>query len=349
MRVLVNGRFLTQQLTGVHRYALEICDALYALGVDLLVLVPNKPLTHNDISFPIERVGRFDSHLWEQMELPLYVKRHYNGQLLVNFAGLSSALYNNCVTTIHDLSFLENPKWFSLPYRLWYRWMTPITARRARRIITVSQFSRGEIVKHLGVSEEKVLVAYNAVTERLHQPKTKATERFVLTVSSLDPRKNLSRLVEAFKSLHLTDCKLMVVGAGNKVFGAVDGLETSDAQVELLGYLNDEQIVEYYSNALAFVYPSLYEGFGIPVLEAMHFGTPVIAADIPPLHEVCQDAAVYCNPYDTQSIAAEIKHLLNDDALREKLSAKGLERQRQFSWLRSGELIKTMLESLDSK
>ncbi len=348
MRVLVNGRFLTQQPAGVHRYAFEICRALAEQGVDILVLAPNKPFYQKELPFPVERVGRTASHLWEQVELPLYVRRRYRGALLVNFAGLSPILYNNCVTTIHDLSFLENPQWFSRGYRWWYRMMTPLSARRARRIITVSEFSKREIVRFLGVAQEKILVAYNAVADDMAVGKAPEHKDYVLAVSSIDPRKNLSRLLEAFREVNHPDVQLVVVGARNRVFADVDGLEANDKRITFVGYLDSEALAAYYANAKIFVYPSLYEGFGIPVLEAMHFGCPVLVSDIPPLHEVADEAALYCNPLDTHSIAAQLERLLGDEDLRSRLVEQGRERCCRFSWRESAAKIYNMLRTLEA-
>lgn len=347
MRVLVNGRFLTQQPAGVHRYAFEICRALVEQGVDILVLAPRGPLYQKNLPFPVERVGRSSSHLWEQIELPLYVRRHYRGALLVNFAGLSPIIYKNCVTTIHDLSFLENPQWFSRGYRWWYRLMTPLSARRARRIITVSEFSKGEIIKHLGIASEKILVAYNAVADDMPVGQSPDVENYVLAVSSIDPRKNLSRLLEAFKLMERSDVQLVVVGARNKVFAEVDGLESTDSRIHFVGYLDSEALAACYANARLFVYPSLYEGFGIPVLEAMHFGCPVLLSDIPPFHEVAGDSALYCNPLDVQSIARQMERMLDDDSLCNRFVEQGRERCKRFSWSSSAAKIYEMLRTLE--
>lgn len=347
MRVLVNGRFLTQQPAGVHRYAFEICRALVAQGVDILVLAPRGTLYQRELPFPVERVGRTASHLWEQVELPLYVRRHHRGALLVNFAGLSPILYNNCVTTIHDLSFLENPQWFSRGYRWWYRLMTPLSARRARRIITVSDFSKGEIVKHLSIAPEKILVAYNAVADDMAVGQPPEANDYVLAVSSIDPRKNLSRLLEAFRQMGRRDVQLIVVGARNKVFAEVDGLESTDSRIRFVGYLDSEALAACYAHAKLFVYPSLYEGFGIPVLEAMHFGCPVLLSDIPPFHEVAGDSALYCDPLDVASIARQMERMLNDDTLCRRFVEQGRARCKQFSWSSSATKIYELLRALE--
>ncbi|MDO4190519.1 MAG: glycosyltransferase family 1 protein [Bacteroidales bacterium] len=351
MTLLVNGRFLTQQATGVHRFAYEICRAFTEQGIDFTILVPNALLCQNAKIFKLRRVGHTQSHLWEQVELPWYVHRHYRGAVLLNLTGLSPIVYSNSITTIHDLSFLENPHWFSFAYRCWYRLMTPISAKRAHHIFTVSEFSKQEIERRLHIKSEKITVVYNAVSEKIEPQTTNnhTGEKYLLAVSSIEPRKNLLRLLQAFKKVEDSQLRLYVVGAKHKVFAEVNTKQIDNDRVVFTGYLTPEQLYAYYANACVFAYPSLYEGFGIPVLEAMHFGCPVLASDIPPLHEVANDSALYCNPYDVDDIAEKLNRLMSDETLRQQLSAKGKARSALFSWQKSAHLMYQVISRINKK
>lgn len=343
--IVVNGRFLTQNITGVNRFAIEICKQLKALGVEFKIVVPywfNGP----DFGLDIIRYGKLRSHFWEQVDLLRFLRAH-NSPLLVSFSGLGPVLYTNQIFTIHDLSFLVNPKWFSKPYYLLYATLTPILARKARLIITVSEFSKCEIVKLLNIRSSKIVVVPNAVD---HIP-TCITSRsnaqeFILAVSSLDPRKNLIRLVQAYRALNRPDIKLVLVGMAQSHFNFKIEDDSFGSSVCFTGYVSDERLHELYSTAKFFIYPSLYEGFGIPPLEAMKSGAAVICSDIPSLREVCGDAAYYIDPYCVKSLSDGLNVLLNDNILRDRLIEYGGKQVQTYSWRTSAERLITSINKV---
>lgn len=341
---IINGRFLTQNLTGVHRYAYEICCALHYLNFNFIVVAPKEIKSSYKCPFTVVKTGRTRSHLWEQIELPLYVKKHYKGAVLINLTGIGSLIHNNIVTTIHDLSFLENPKWFSKSYYLLYKFLTPRVAKKAKKIITVSNFSKKEIIDKLGIKQEKISVIYNAVSDKLVLNDTSQREKVILSVSSLEPRKNFGKLLEAFNKLVNSDYKLIIVGKQNKVFGAVNLSDTNE-NIEFTGYISDEELTALYHKACAFVYPSLYEGFGIPNLEAMNNGCPVITSDIPAHKEVCGEAAIYFSPLNADDLLIKMQQLINDDRKIKEMVNKGYERAKFFSWEKSAKQLITVLET----
>ncbi|MBO7537735.1 MAG: glycosyltransferase family 4 protein [Prevotella sp.] len=309
----INGRFLTQPMTGVERYAYNLCKAMEELHQPFTLICPQAPIQDcYDVSrMQIVHYGRGNSHFWEQCVLPFFFigKKNY---VVLSFTGLGSILVRNKVMTIHDLSFLENPRWFSRPYYWWYKVMTPLAVRTSKHIITVSEFSKREIMRFYPfLKEQDITVVYNAADESLFRqlPQDfKHEERFALAVSSLDPRKNFARLIEAFQDI--PDCKLYIVGSSHRVFGAEHEDKSMQSVVHYLGRVSDEELVRLYNQAVCFIFPSLYEGFGLPPIEAMSCGCPVLVSDIPVLHEVCGDAATYFDPYNPYDIRKTIKQFL---------------------------------------
>ncbi|WP_025145036.1 glycosyltransferase family 4 protein [Pedobacter jeongneungensis] len=340
--IYVNGRFLGNKMDGISRFSLEICKHLKKNGLDFKIVIPKWVEFDNDEGFDIVKFGSSKSHFWEQLDLLKFLKK--NGTpLLLNLSGLGPLWYNRKIVTIHDLSFIENPKWFSRWYFLFYSITTPIIAKHSLKIITVSEFSKGEIVRLMKVDAGKVEVVYNAVTKS-KEPISSERESglYVLGVSSLDPRKNFKRLIDAFKLDSLKNVKLIIVGkAGNHFMQDFSAQNTSNVQFE--GYVGDVALNKLYHNASAFVYPSLYEGFGIPPLEAMSHGCPVIVSDIKVLREVCGNAARYIDPLSSTSIAQELTNLLNNDALRSELIQNGYSQIEKFSWDTSSKKIINIL------
>ena len=218
--------------------------------------------------------------------------------------------------------------------------LTPLIAKRASHILTVSEFSRKEIIDCLKVEENKVSVIYNAVSQNFINKKLEDikenTFEYILAVSSIDPRKNFSRLLCAVNLLK-TNIKLVIIGNSNNVFQKIN-LELS-SRVSYLGHVSDEELKIYYSNAKLFVYPSVYEGFGLPPLEAMAMGCPTIVSDIEVFHEVFDMAAKYFNPYDINDIATCIENVLSSSKIREKLTREGTKLVRKYSWNQSAIII----------
>lgn len=341
--IYINGRFLTRPMTGVERYAYMICKTMAAMGQNFIVVCPNIPLQSSyDISgLQIVHFGRGNSHFWEQCVLPFFFIKKKN-YLLLNFTGLGPIFIRHKIMTIHDLSFLENPKWFSLPYYLWYKLMTPLAVRTSKHIITVSQFSKNEILRFYPfIKAKNISVAYCDADEKkfhLIHEKPPISEKYVLAVSSLDPRKNFDRLIEAFEKL--PEYNLFIVGKRNRVFTREDFSNKENKNIRFLGRVSDEELLNLYNQAACFIFPSIYEGFGIPPIEAMHCGCPVLAADIPVTREVCGDAALYFNPYSVKSIRDTVlQYFQNFEANKAFLQEKGTANTKRFSWKRSATVI----------
>lgn len=343
---VVNGRYLTQKATGVHRYAFEICNKLHEMGVDFHVAVPKEIHPDYKFSFKVVKCGSFNTHLWEQISLPRYLK-HIGSPLLISFTGCGPLNYSNQIMTIHDVSHERYPEWFSKNYYRFYHYMMPRIGKKAHAVLTVSEFSKKEIVDTLGINAEKIHVVHSNVPfhnkpskeEILSFTRNPEAEKYILAVSSMDPRKNFIRLVEAFDKIKDKSVKLYIIGMSFKAFNTPDLQKLIGENVHLPGYIPDEKLQTMYQNALLSVYPSLYEGFGLPPLESMTYGCPVINSDIPALREVSQDAALYVDPYNVDDITQKIEQLLVDEPLRKELQEKGLLQIKKYSWDKSAKQV----------
>lgn len=343
---VVNGRYLTQKATGVHRYAFEICNKLHEMGVDFHVAVPNEIHPDYKFNFKVVKCGSLNTHLWEQISLPRYLKR-IGSPLLISFTGCGPINYSNQIMTIHDVSHERYPEWFSKNYYRFYHYMMPRIGKKAHAVLTVSEFSKKEIVDTLGINAEKIHVVHSNVPfhnkpskeEILSFTRNPEAERYILAVSSMDPRKNFIRLVEAFDKIKDKSVKLYIIGMSFKAFNTPDLQKLIGENVHLPGYISDEKLQTMYQNALLSVYPSLYEGFGLPPLESMTYGCPVINSDIPALREVSQDAALYVDPYNVDDITQKIEQLLVDEPLRKELQEKGLLQIKKYSWDKSAKQV----------
>lgn len=351
--VYINGRFLGKPVTGTQRFAYEIIQALEAQlpeGVKAEILAPQgtpSPQGLKNISFRI--VGTHQGHLWEQWDLALASR----GGFLLNFVNSGPIIKSRQLVVIHDALVYRFEKNFTLAYRMLHQTVGRILGRRAH-LATVSAFSRQELGACLGVAENSISVIANghehigriSADERILE-KLGITDRdFFLFIGSPAPNKNLKRAAEAFALLGCSDLRFVIVGAANSnVFQS--GIATKMEGLITPGRLTDEEITALYRHARALIFPSLYEGFGIPPLEAMALGCPVLAADIPPVREVCGDAALYFNPLDTSSIAAVMKTFLDTPAQAATQIEKGKSRLALFSWTASAakliDLIKGFL------
>ena len=288
---------------------------------------------------------------WEQAVAPLTTARAGLDALLcpVNVVPLAGAVPS--VVTVHDLAFLTVPQTFLPAKRRYLRAMTRLSVHRARRVIAVSAQTKADIVAHFGIAPEKIAVIPNAADARFAPAAPDADlaafrtarglpERYVLFVGTVEPRKNLTRLLAAFAQLAARDAEigLAVVGASgwlaSDIAPLVHTLGLGD-RVRFTGYVPDDALPRWYQAATVVCYPSLYEGFGLPVLEAMACGTPVVTSAVGSMAEIARDAALRVEPTDTEAIAAALRQLLDDAPLRARLSDAGLQRARQYSWERT--------------
>lgn len=320
--VLIDARAAVRpELGGVERWARELAVRLPARDPDRYrVAAPPPALAH--------RAG----HAWEQAVLPVRAKRA-RARLLLAPANLAPLAWPRTVLVLHDAAALRHPGWYAPTYVAWQRALLPRLARRAVAVIVPSAFSHDEVVALLGADPRRVHVVPGGVGEAFRPDADPGPVRgalglsrpYVLTVGSRTSRKNLAALGVAAGRLARDGIELVAVGGDRPQFrpeAAVDGLRT-------LGRVPDELLPGLYAGAEAFVLPSRYEGFGLPCLEAMAAGTPVVAARATALVEVCGDAALLADPSDPEEIATALAAALADPG---PLRRAGVERAARFSW-----------------
>lgn len=346
--IVINARFLTQKISGVQRFAIEICRRLKIEYGDNVKFVSPANIINKCLAKDLDVIlcGKNTGYLWEQYDLIQYLKN--NGcPFLLNLTNTAPIFYKKNIVTLHDVAFKKNPSWFNFKFSAWYNVMIPSILEKATLIFTVSEFSKKEILKYFNVSKYKIFVIPNAVSFEEMNTRNQAKENFILAVSSLDPRKNFKKLIEAFNKMN-SDTHLKIVGSENKVFSdqGLKEIIKSNSRIELTGYVTDQELINLYQSAKLFVYPSLYEGFGIPPLEAMYFGCPTLVSNLESLRETCSDASLYFDPDDIDDLSSKLVKLSNDHELQNNLIAKGFSQIKKFSWKKSVSLLITQLEKL---
>jgi len=288
--------------------------------------------------------------VWEQVVQPLLLRRLRPDVLHGLSYALPLAHVGAMVVTVLDLSFLRFPQYFNRANRIYLGAMTRLAVRRARRVIAISEFTRTEIVRLLGVPPERVAVVHCGVDERFRPVRDPAVletfrrerglpERFILYLGTIEPRKNLERLLDAYAGIrrHLPHKLVLAGGRGWKAEGVYARIAALDLERDVLlpGYVPMEEQPLWYNGADVYVYPSLYEGFGLPPLEAMACGTPVVAARAASLPEVVGDAAVLVDPLSVDALSEALLRVASDADLRRTLGLAGVARAEQFTWTRT--------------
>ncbi|MEM5369550.1 glycosyltransferase family 1 protein [Paraburkholderia azotifigens] len=343
--LLINGRFLGRRATGVDRFAFESIRALdqllesgdplvAALRAEIIV-----PEALTGISNPFRHVGlrasgKSGGLRWEQIALP----RAARGRLLLNLCNSGPLLYRRQVTVLHDAAPARVPDSYSRSFVAWYRLMAPRLGRVSQRVITVSEFSRRELCDAYGIPAGKIGVVPESGEHMLRVQEDEASvapklngRPFVLAVGSLNRHKNFRLVAEAAKRIGDAQFDIVVVGGGDaRVYG-----EDKDALprfVKHLGYVSDGELAALYRRAACFVYPSRYEGFGLPPVEALALGCPVIASRLPAIQEACGDAVLYTSPDDPAELAGLLERITTDATLRASLRERARARTEELTW-----------------
>lgn len=352
--VFVNARFLTQPITGTQRFAIELCLELKKILPKLVFLSPDR-IIHHEIAkeLNVQIIGKFKNGLlWEQIELPMFL-RTKNNPLLINLCNVAPLLYNNNLVTVLDLSFHHHPEWFSKKFSYLYNFIIPKVAINSRRVVTISEYSRKDISKTFNIPIDKIDLIYPNIPSIFlnnnHKVEENVYGHYILAVSSLDPRKNFASLISAFKEAKFADTKLLIVGLEHKVFANnnLRDLIKDDPSIIFTGYVTDQELIKLYKNARLFAYPSLFEGFGIPPLEAMACECPTVVSNKTSLPEVCGDASEYVDPYSIESIREGMEKVLYDEDVRKELKQRGLDRVDYFKSQMSAQLMANVINSID--
>ncbi len=334
----VNARFLRHRVTGVQRYAREISARLTGSPA-MLTPANGKGLA---------------GHLWEQTALPQLAE----GRLLWSPCAAGPLGYAPQVVTFHDLFPIEHPEWYSKSYSAWYAFLFRRLSRTATHLLAVSEYTKAQLVRHLGVEGDRITVVPNGVaptlrpTTTLEAARTGAalalpSRRYLLSVSSLEARKNLKTVLEAWRVAQRTlPANIWLVLAGAAADASVFGRQQIGPvppRVHFTGYVAEEHLAGLYSGASLFLFPSLAEGFGLPLLEAMSCGVRAISSDRTSLPEVGGEAAVYVDPLDVRDLAEAIVRTLPNECAAAAPYRPGLRQAARFNWDESARRVEGVL------
>ncbi len=338
MKLTFDIRILSHKTyTGVENYTKYILEFL------------EKRINVNKV-FPKNK-NKYISHLWCH-----FILAFKKGNIL--FCPANTAPYfvpknKKLVLTVHDIAFLRYPKSFSLFFRSYYKFIMPKIINRSNKIITVSQSSKEEILKYYNIEESKIKVIHLGIDKKYKVIQNIKKENIILYVGSLNERKNFCSLIEAFELLNNISYKLYIIGNFSSNFIINERTKKillrakKNLNIKFKININDEELIKLYNRSKCFIFPSFYEGFGLPPLEAMSCGTPVITSNLTSMPEICADAALYIDPYDIEDIKNKIELLLNDDDLQNELIKKGLKRAKGFTWEKAAsEHLKVFEEAL---
>lgn len=335
-RILVNTKVLNSHTTGVQRYLTEV-------------------LARRPEAFPIRvqetrpKWTGLRGHIWEQTLLPIACRK----SLLWSPANTGPLACRRHVLTVHDLQQLEHPEWFTARFAAYYSFVIPRVVRRASRIMVNSDFTRSRLVEVLGVALDRIVVTPLGVDGAVYYPWPAASLHkrlekydlqvgsYVLYAGSLQPRKNLPALLRAWRAIGSSDRqgrRLAIVGrAESTAIAAAPQLFALPDDVLLLGHVPDADMPCLYSGAISLVNLSLYEGFGLPAIEAMACGTPVLVSNTTAFPEVVGNAGVLVSPWDDDAIAGALAQMLSDATMRARLSLRGLSRASGYTWERTAQ------------
>lgn len=347
--IAINGRFLTQGLTGVQRYAREMTralDALVATGAAPPMRLIAPPGAEGLEAFPNlapSLTGTRGGQLWEQLDLP----RAAGGDFLLNLGNTAPvAQGRNQAVVIHDAGVFDTPESYSWKFRNWYRGLQRMLVFRGARILSVSEFSAGRIAAHLGLDAARIGVTLEGGEHILRE----AADAAILERHGLTPRghalvigtgaahKNLAALHHAIGALGERGLTLAVAGAQDAAVFRQAGAPPAP-NLRPLGRVSDAELRALYESALCLVFPSRYEGFGLPPVEAMWCGCPVIASRAGAVPEVCGEAALWFDPALPESLGEAVALLADDAGQRGALAEAGRARVQQFSWKQAAQRL----------
>ena len=352
MRILFLTLVTSSEKSGIYYYINKLINSISVLKKDsdyTIYVLTNKDFEHEFENISTIKLIKINLphyprwimrplfFVWLNTILRLEIKKHNID--VIHFPNPVPILFRykqKLVVTIHDIAEFQNARFRNL-HRLFRRFVTNTSIRNADSLITVSEFSKEEIVKTLKYSSSKIVVTPLASRFSIDkQNKINTSKKYILHLGGMHLNKNVPRLLEAFSKIK-QETSLYLVGNTiglkeiNKAYSTIEN-------IKIIGFLDDKELKELIKGASIFIYPSLYEGFGLPILEAMALGVPVITSNRTSMPEVAGDAALYVNPENVEEIAEAISRLLQDDALRASLIEKGYKRVQEFSWEKTAAL-----------
>ena len=357
--VYINGRFLTQPLTGVQRFSAEVTAAIDRLSANgqwpkTVLLAPRGNRTINGTKdryrcLQFQEVGRTQGHLWEQTELPAAAR----DGVLVSLGNTGPMLLGRRqVVVIHDAGVFDTPGSYSFRFRTWYKILQSVLVRAGTHIVTVSEFSRNRIANRLGVDPVGIDVMYEGADHILRATADRGVldrhnlppQRFVLVVGSRVEHKNLTVLDHVATALQPQG--VLIAVAGGRDNGVYRDTQGAGAGVRQLGRVTDNELRALYENALCLLFPSQYEGFGLPPVEAMTCGCPVVASAGGAVEEICGDGILYFDTENDRTIVSMIKRLLDEHGLADNLRRRGYLRAAGMNWEASACLLRDVVQNV---
>ena len=337
-------------MTGVDRVAYELTSQLRQIATELpegmlvlhLLLPKCSPeqlmALSNSTLGEAKSVSKLTGQLWEQFLLPFQAADGW----AINFCNVGPIIGRRQILMIHDAQIYISPESYSFCFRLWYRMLQPFIARRASLLFTVSDYSKNRLEQERVFPKEKALVIPNGAD---HMDRITAddsilarhglnSQKYFLVMGSVSKHKNLICALNAFASCSVESLRLVVVGGNVSEIMAVFA-SSIDERVRLLGRVSDEELKALYNHAIVFIFPSITEGFGLPPLEAMYCGCPVIASNSGAMSEVCGDTVRYVDPNRPEDWTVAMEELASDQNVREKISARACDRASKFTWHRA--------------
>lgn len=341
-KLFINGRFLTQRLTGVQRFAIEICKELAQLTTDFLIVVPVGTTTNESALVPfLIEVGNRKGTIWEQVDLYRFMKS--NGATLLNLCNTAPFRYHGNIVTIHDLGVYQNQYWYSWKFAKWYKFLTPRIVKNALVILTVSKFSKSEIVQRFGVNEKSVHVVYNGVAKAVIHPRQENKEKLVVHVGTFSERKNVKMIVDCYLQSSPNEHKLVLCGNVDKNLE----LTTTDLNkiegIEVRNGVKDFELAELLAKAQYVVSASSYEGFDLPILEGLANGARPILSDIPVHRELYSGVAIFFDHKNPDELTEEFRSLNKPSKAVEVNQVNSL--LDRFSFEKSAEVIHQLVRS----
>lgn len=367
MKIGIDAHMLGEHETGNERFIAGIVKAFHDMNEPHTYTVFHQAKYQTELAHltnhHLQKIPVQGNNIWRNsIELPRLTYRQRLDALLVTY---TAPLWSACpvVVAVHDISFVHFPQYFPAHIRQMLAYVVPRSLRKASHITTISEYTKQDLIKHYGISPEKIAVTYLSTSDQFKpmdkglarqelMQKYEIRDKFILAVGNLQPRKNLRRLIEAFAQLKhekQIEHKLVIIGKklwqAHAIFTAVKDANL-EAEIIFTGYVPDADLNSFYNAADLFVYPSIFEGFGLPVLEAMRCGTATLTSNITAMPEVIGDAAPMFDPYSVEDIAEKIALFLRDDARRAQIGQQCLQRSAQFSWQKSAGKMLQIFENL---
>lgn len=332
--MIINATNIGKELNGLGQYSLYLAKYIVNNRDDLQVYINENALVHftKEEQVKLSVVNKrlspdygFRGHLLRLLWASKYIK-----QPIFNTSQLELSLFNkNQIVTVHDIIPLHFPEFHKKQYHF-FKYILPIILKNIASIITVSNHTKDKLIEYYNLDSKQINVIYNGIKHISYKKIEK--EDYILYVGRASETKNIRRLIQSFcraKQEYNIKEKLYLVGVRE------EDVDIKCNDIVFYGYVQDQDLQLLYQKAKIFFFPSLYEGFGYPVLEAMQFGTPVLTSDISSLPEVCSNTVMYTDPYDIDDMVLKLNKLLSDEKLQKELIEKGLKRASEFSWEKS--------------